>query len=268
MISEMAERGMIFDPDHMSARARTQALDFIENEMDKVNGLPYSGIISSHGWADDTIYPRIYELGGVVTPHAGGSASFVEKWRKHKAWADDRYYFGLGFGSDMNGFSTQGGPRGANAANKVTYPFTGFGGVTVDKQVSGTRTYDINTDGVAHYGLYPDWIEDLRRQAGPEIVDDLTRGSEAFLQMWERALGIAPDSCRADVEDLSRADVMALKKEMTTEQVLEAVGQPATRTGSTFTYCINDGSTGTVTFTSGGKLDSRKVSRPAPRNAR
>ena len=32
-----------------------------------------------------------------------------------------------------------------------------------------------------------------RRRA---IVDDMARGAEAYLQMWERAEGIAPDSCR------------------------------------------------------------------------
>jgi microsomal dipeptidase-like Zn-dependent dipeptidase len=266
VIAEMAQRGMIFDPDHMSARARTQSLDFIQNELDKVNGLPYSGIVSSHGWADDTIYPRVYELGGVVTPHAGGSTGFVEKWEKHRAWADPRYYFGIGFGSDVNGFSAQGGPRGTNAPNKVTYPFTGFGGVMVNQQVSGERTYDINAHGVAHYGLYPDWIEDLRRQAGDEIIEDLVRGAEAYLQMWERALGIAPDACRSDVEDLTRADMKGLKKGMSPEQVLANLGQPSGRTGTTFVYCVSGG-TQTLTFTSEGSLTSWKSKRPVRNRA-
>ena len=50
-------------------------------------------------------------------------------------------------------------------------------------------TFDINTDGVANYGLYPDWIEDLRHLAGDEIVNDMGRGAEAYLEMWERAAG-------------------------------------------------------------------------------
>jgi hypothetical protein len=253
---------MIFDPDHMSARARMQALDFTESDLAKVNGKPYAGIVSSHGWADDTIYPRVYELGGVVTPHAGGSSGFVEKWVKHRAWADDRYYFGIGFGSDVNGFSAQGQPRGANAPNKVTYPFLGFGGVTVNQQVSGERTYDINTDGVAHYGLYPDWIEDLRRQAGGDIIEDLIRGPEAYLQMWERAVGIAPDACRSDVEDLTKRDIKGLESGMDSEQVLRALGQPSARTGSVFEYCLDKGRTATLTFTPEGSLTSSELKRP------
>ena len=47
----------------------------------------------------------------------------------------------------------------------MTYPFTGLGGVTVEQAAQRQRVYDINKDGVAHYGLYPDWIQDLRKVA-------------------------------------------------------------------------------------------------------
>ncbi|MEJ7720017.1 MAG: hypothetical protein WKF58_06020 [Ilumatobacteraceae bacterium] len=96
--------------------------------------------------------------------------------------------FGIGFGSDVNGLATQGAPRPGAAANPVRYPFTSFdGAVTLERQVSGTRTYDINVDGVDHYGLYPDWVEDLRAIAGDQIVRDLANGAEVYLQMWARA---------------------------------------------------------------------------------
>ena len=78
-----------------------------------------------------------------------------------------RQYFGVGYGADMNGFGSQGGPRGAGVPNPGQLPVPSFDGkVTLDQQVSGERVFDINTDGVAHYGLYPDWIEDLRMLAG------------------------------------------------------------------------------------------------------
>ena len=59
--------------------------------------------------------------------------------------------------------------------------------------------YDINTDGVDHYGLYPDWIEDLRQVGGRAIVEDMANGAEAYLQLWERAEAaggplVGPDS--------------------------------------------------------------------------
>jgi microsomal dipeptidase-like Zn-dependent dipeptidase len=246
-IRHMASKGMIFDPDHMSARARQQALDLVES-------MHYSGIISSHGWADDDIYRRVIKAGGVVTPHAGNSTSFVQKWLKQRSWADPRYLFGIGYGADTNGFSHQGGPRGADVKNPVRYPFTGLGGVVIDRQVSGERIYDINVDGVAHYGLYPDWIEDLRMQAGDEIVRDLERGAEAYLQTWERGVGIAPNACRTDVPDLSDTQIRRLRRGMTPVQVLQALGQPDQRSGTTFGYCATGGRRATVEFTNGGRL--------------
>ena len=84
-------------------------------------------------------------------------------------------------------------PRPDAAQNPVEYPFRSFdGGSVVDRQRSGTRVYDVNVDGVDHYGLYPDWIEDLRQVGGDQIVDDLANGAEAYLQLWERAEAAAP----------------------------------------------------------------------------
>jgi hypothetical protein len=247
MVQGLVERGMIFDPDHMSAKARDESMDIIEE-------MGHSGVVSSHGWADKVIYPRVYEAGGVVTPHAGGSTSFIEKWQEHRQWRDPRFYFGFGTGADTNGFSAQGAPRGAAAANPVTYPFTGFGGVTVQQQQSGTQTYDLNTDGFAHFGMYPDWIEDLRRQAGDTIVEDMARGPEAYLQMWERSIGVAPNACRSDVFDITDEEIASLQTGMTPRQVLEFIGQPDTRVGTDFTYCMDGGRKATLTFGQNGVL--------------
>ncbi|NUS53228.1 MAG: hypothetical protein HOQ22_19580, partial [Nocardioidaceae bacterium] len=241
-IRGMAERHMIFDPDHMSVAGRKASLDLLES-------MHYPGVVSSHSWATPDAYPRIYRLGGFVTPYAGDSAGFVAKWRKHLTWADPRYYFGFGYGADMNGLGAQGDPRGAHVPNPVTYPFRGIGGVTVDRQHSGQRVYDINKDGVAHYGLYPDWVQDLRKVAGRQhagdgsaIVADMTRGPEAYLQTWERATGVGNDACR-DPRAMRRASVIrGLPAGLTWEQVLRRAGQPHTRLGTTYGYCARSAS--------------------------
>jgi len=72
-----------------------------------------------------------------------------------------------------------------------------FNHASEDVLVGQVRRVD---EGVAQYGLYPDWIEDLAKVAGADgaaITDDMSRGPEAYLQMWERAEGIQPDSCRS-----------------------------------------------------------------------
>ena len=258
-IKALAQRHMIFDPDHMSVKARSSALDTIDR-------IGYHGVVSSHSWATPDAYPRIYAEGGFITPYAGDSTGFVDKWRTHVGWADPRYYWGIGYGADMNGLGAQGNPRGAAVTNPVTYPFKGIEGATIRRQTAGLRTWDINTDGVAQYGLYPDWIQDLTRVAGSSsaadgrnIEDDISRGSEAYLQMWERAEGIKPDSCRnpslrRQVSAVSRL----IRPGMSTRAVMKAVGQPYTRLGRAFGFCAKEKGHPTVrmtvTFTPGGKV--------------
>ncbi len=238
LIRALAERQMIFDPDHMSVKARQSSMDLIED-------LDYSGVLSSHSWSTPDTYPRIYQAGGFITPYAGDSTGFVDKWRTHLEWADPRYYWGIGFGADINGLGAQGDARGADVPNPVSYPFTGIGGVEVDKQQAGERVWDINVDGVAQYGLYPDWVEDLGMVAdtqhdgdGSLIQDDMARGTEAYLQMWERAVGIKADSCRNPGFRKTVATVERLVQPgLTTTQVMRRVGQPFRRLGRTYGVC-------------------------------
>ncbi len=257
LITRMSERGMIFDPDHMSVEARKSSLDLLEE-------LDYPGVISSHSWSTPDAYPRIYELGGVVMPYAGDSTGFVDKWREHLTWADPRYYFGFGYGADINGLGAQGDPRGGDVTNPVTYPYKGWGGVTVKKQRSGERVYDLNVDGVSHYGLYPDWFKDLELIAetqqgdGEDITTDMQRGAEAYLQMWERALGVTNDACREPAVAKREGLFRSLDEGLTVRQVLVKAGQPHARLGRTFTYCArqSDGSSTKVklAFSRSGRL--------------
>jgi microsomal dipeptidase-like Zn-dependent dipeptidase len=250
-IRGLAERKMLFDPDHMSVLARRASLDLVEK-------MGYPGILSSHSWSTPDAYPRISQLGGFIAPYAGDSTGFVNKWKYHVSRADRRYYFGLGFGADINGLGAQGDPRGADAENPVTYPFKGLGGVTVRKQRSGERVYDINLDGVAHYGLYPDWVEDLRKLAGDDIVKDMARGAEAYLLTWERALGVEASSCTGGSALRPVKAFRDLPRGATTRRVLFSVGQPDARVGQEFTYCARrpDGARTKVTveFDRAGRL--------------
>ncbi len=181
VIDALADRGMIIETDHMSVKARHEALTILESR-------DYSGLITSHSWGDGTSQQRLQDLGGVVAPYAETSPDYVEAWEAARATAPPEFLFGIGYGTDTNGLGTQAEARPGAGANPVTYPYRTFdGGTVMDRQRSGTRVYDINRDGAAHYGLFPDWVEDLRRIAGDQIVDDMAKGAEAYLQMWERA---------------------------------------------------------------------------------
>jgi hypothetical protein len=235
-IREMIKRHVMLDPDHMSVVGRRQSLSVTESA-------GYSGVLSSHSWSTDDAYPRIYRDGGFVAPYAGSSVNFVKEWKKVKAMRSSKYLFGFGYGADMNGFGGQGPPRGADQPNKVNYPFKSWDGkVTLDRAHWGQRTWDINTDGVAMYGLYPDWIEDLRKLAGDQIVKDMSMAPEAFLQTWERAYGIKAPGCRSAHEGFAAAgtELGRVRLGESPTGVLRSTNQPVSRFGRVYKWCVGD----------------------------
>jgi hypothetical protein len=154
----------------------------------------------------------------------------VKDWKTLKAERDKRFYFGFGWGADLNGFHSSGSPRGADAKDPVTYPFKSWDGKqTISKLTTGKRTWDINADGVANYGLYPDWIEDLRKLAGDEIVDDMGRGAEAYLEMWERAVGVPAYRPVPARNVFTSRGLFKVLLGATPEALLRSAGQPLKR---------------------------------------
>jgi hypothetical protein len=58
--------------------------------------------------------------------------------------------------------------------------------------VMDKRTYNFNTDGLAHYGLLPDLLEDMKNVKLPASAFDALFGSaEAYIRTWEKAERIA-----------------------------------------------------------------------------
>ncbi|MBT2450979.1 discoidin domain-containing protein [Streptomyces sp. ISL-43] len=173
----MMKRKMMLEIDHMSVKAAGQAFDILESES-------YPGVISSHSWMDLGWTERLYKLGGFAAQYMSGSEGFSAEAKRTDALRE-KYNVGYGYGTDMNGVGGWPGPRGAGAPNPVTYPFRSTdGGSVIDKQTTGQRTWDLNTDGASHYGLVPDWIEDIRLVGGQGVVDDLFKGAESYLRTW------------------------------------------------------------------------------------
>jgi hypothetical protein len=131
------------------------------------------------GWTE-----RLYRLGGFKTGYPHDAAGFIGEWQEGSALRA-QYDKGYGFGLDFNGVGSH--PAADSAPVDIAYPFTSAdGGTTIDRQVSGQRTFDINVDGFVHSGLAPDYLELLRQSGGGDaIVSDLMRGAESYLQTWE-----------------------------------------------------------------------------------
>jgi microsomal dipeptidase-like Zn-dependent dipeptidase len=235
VVEQMIERGLMIEVDHMSAKSSSRALELMEKSH-------YSGVISSHSWMDEHKRARVYGLGGFIEPITTSPESFIEEWRELRASSDPRFHFGIGYGADTNGFHAQPGPRGADKPNPVTYPFKSLDGrITFDRQVSGQRVYDVNVDGVAQYGLHPDWMQQLKLLAGQPIADDLMNGAEAYLETWERSVGVPGPRCLTPPKQLRNNGFGPLQLGRDYETTLRAAGQPRQRVATSFRWCSTQG---------------------------
>ena len=226
-VRKLMQSRIIIDPDHLSVRARKSVMDLIE-------AAHYSGAVSSHSWSTFDVIPRIYRVGGVVTPMQDSAPEWIKTWRKTKAQRDRRFYFGFGYGADQNGLASQIPPREGG----VHYPFKSFDGkVTFERQRSGERLFDFTKDGVAHYGLFPDWWEDIRSAGGAATVRDMSRGAEAYLQAWERVYGIR-HGCKSRLKRITRRGVAHVRLRDTAAQLLRRAGQPKVRGNYGWSWCV------------------------------
>src|SRR5205814_3804903 len=115
-------------------------------------------------------------------PGHSAAADYVKEWKKYRPKSTP-YAFGWGYGADLGGLSHQ---PDADTSGKIAYPFKSFDGkVTFEQEKTGDRTFDYNKDGVATYGQYADWFEDLRRIGGEALAHDMWNGAEAYLAMGE-----------------------------------------------------------------------------------
>jgi hypothetical protein len=225
-VRRLMQNRIIIDPDHLSVKARKSVMDLLEARR-------YSGAVSSHSWSSFDVIPRIYRLGGVVTPMQSDAPDWIKTWKETKAQRDKRFYFGFGYGADQNGLASQVEPR-----EGVTYPFKSFDGkVTFDREKSGERLFDFTKDGVAHYGLFPDWWENIRTAGGQGAIRDMARGAEAYLQAWERVYGLR-HGCKSRLKRITRRGVAHVRPRDTAAQLLRRAGQPTARGSYGWRWCV------------------------------
>ncbi len=190
LVRGMMDRGMLISLDHMSVKTARDVLDL-------TGRAGYDGIITDHTWSDPVIVREIRDRGGFLSTYGfpadlahhdeDEEKTFVSEWRQHTA-GPGRPVSGYGFASDVNGLAPLAPPRLSATENPLQYPFTAPNGAVMDRARLGERVYDLNTDGVSHYGLYPDWFADLLLVAGPDrdrLRGDLMNGAETFASLWE-----------------------------------------------------------------------------------
>ncbi|MEO8968956.1 MAG: Coagulation factor 5/8 type domain-containing protein [Solirubrobacteraceae bacterium] len=230
LINRMIQQHYIIQTDHMSSKTATAAAAI-------ATAHHYSGIVSAHCCSSPQLFHEIYGDGGFVSEPVAPSDAFVSIERADKAQSNPAYHFGFGWGSDMNGLGAQPGP---SSPYPVTYPFKSYAGnVTFGREVWGQRTFDLNSDGLANYGMYADWLHSVQLAGGDARMHDMFQGAESYLQMWERASGVPSASCfAAGTRFSARRFGKRLRLGETTTQALFSAGQPVTRPGRSFRYCV------------------------------
>ena len=177
-ISYMMKKGFMIDIDHMSDKMTNEVL-----EMALVNDYPVnSGHNGPRGNAGTEAgrtmkqYAQIKKLGGMVgTGHGANATDFVKTY--HEV-ARIMGYSHVAIGTDVGGFSAL--PQ-RDTSLKLLYDNT------FTRCKTGNRSWDINVDGVAHYGLWPDYIRswDLAGMT-PQEKQVFMSSAEQFTEMWEK----------------------------------------------------------------------------------
>ena len=185
LVRQLVASHMLIDVDHLSQKARRAVMAIAER-----HDYP---VISSHTgtggeWTHAQLR-RLYADGGLASATLGDPAALAQRIVSFKQDASPNHYFGVGLGSDTGGFNALPGPPPDADTEPLLYPFTSYDGTaTFHRETMGQRTWDLNTDGVAHYGLVPDLLADtLRQPDGEEAERLLFRSAEAYLQMWAQA---------------------------------------------------------------------------------
>ena len=180
-VRRMMAEHMLIEVDHMSERARDTVLAIAAR-----NHYP---LVSSHNgtggeWTSAELR-KLHALGGYASVTPDQAPRLASKLLRMSRFG----FYGVGIGSDTGGFASLPAARSDAAQHPLRYPFKSFdGGVTFTRERTGTRTFDLNTDGVAHYGLFADLVADMQQNGGRRALAPLFRSAEAYLRTWQRAV--------------------------------------------------------------------------------
>lgn len=198
-IKEMMRRGMLIDIDHMSQKSANRALELAEAVS---GGYPlFSGHNTPRGLGGVSEnqrtpqqYARIAKLGGMAG--VGTACRNSYQWLKlYGMVVQSMGQQSEALGTDFNGLVKGMPPRYGSSYEDCDHPRDH----TVSSHISyspffpksqlGSKSWDYNTDGVAHYGMLAEFLMDAR--TGPNgaylIDNNLMYGAETFFEAWQKA---------------------------------------------------------------------------------
>jgi microsomal dipeptidase-like Zn-dependent dipeptidase len=182
-LKEMMKLGLMIDIDHMSQKSANRALELAEAV--EQGGYPlnagHNGPRSvaptpNENQRTDEQLQKIADLGGMLGLGIAEAkpAEFIDAYQVARKEMRNRP---IGLGTDINGLVK--GPQ--PVPDSITYnsEFT--------RCTTGAKTWDYNVDGVAHYGMLPDFLRAVVTCPDGKIVNSaLNRSAHTFVQMWEK----------------------------------------------------------------------------------
>ena len=133
---------------------------------------------------------RLYAMGGLASATSDAAPELTAKIARFRGYVGPGHNFCIGLGSDTGGFNALPGPRADARSHPLRYPFSSYvGKVRFVRERTGQRTFDLNTDGVAQYGLFADVVAEMQhQQADAGALGPFFHSADAYVRMWERAL--------------------------------------------------------------------------------
>ncbi len=222
LITKLMDKRMLIDIDHMSAAAIDQTIKMAlahQRYPLMASHALFGDLYAAAGKRHERMRTRpqleaLRQLGGLVSVMTQDEMEFDPECKRSSTTFIKNYNYAVdrmgnapdaaprtgqgavAFGSDFNGMAQHVGPRfgddacdrdkrqGAVQQNRLRYPFRleGFG--VFEKQVTGQRTFDFNTDGLAHIGLLPDLIAEMQQRNVK--IEPLMKSAAAYVDAWRR----------------------------------------------------------------------------------
>lgn len=204
------KKGFVLDIDHAEISIKQAMLD------EGAATQPAYPMISAHGGHGGITNAQALQMlkqGGIIYPGMVNGREYIGFYDKVEAiWSQmapdekARYPIAVGYGADQNGLANQPGPRRGEGVVPVDYAditlFEGQGwgpgfaaaGIAPLKvaqlTIENGKTWNVDENGVAHYGLIPDVIEQIRIESGEnrKYLEGFYRSADAYVRLWKQTL--------------------------------------------------------------------------------
>jgi hypothetical protein len=210
-LEAVMKKGFVLDIDHAEIRAKQTMLDV------GAQTTPAYPMISAHGGHGGFTNAQVEQMlrqGGIMYPGMVNGPEYINfvnkveaRWNTLSDAQKAAYPLAVGYGADQNGLANQPGPRGNGKTVDYANGFKLFDGTLpgwsarlaalpdvpvaqLKIEVAGGRSWNVDEEGIANYGMLPDMVEQIRQESGgnAKYLDSFYRSADAYVRLWKQTL--------------------------------------------------------------------------------